>query len=246
MEPKNSLLSQQINQLKDFLLSKGYTPGTLKFYSPSWNRLLVYANSLGIEYFTPEFGEEFLKEVCGLNNSTLSTLTENNYLRGTKLLETYLQTGEIARVSRQQLPFPPQFVLLQKKYAAHICFLGQKKKSLKSKLSRTKQFLVFLNAEGIQEMALLTHENILQFLDFLKPRYSTTARCNILYTVRDFLRYCADEGIVPKNITNLIVTFNAGLNEKMPSCYSQREVAWVLNSVDRETVMVRKIMQFSL
>jgi integrase/recombinase XerD len=240
MEPKNSLLSQQIDQLKDFLLSKGYTPGTLKFYTPSWNRLLEYANSSGVEYFTPEFGEKFLNEVCSINNSTGLTSTENKYLRGTRLLETFLQTREIARVCRQKPPFPPQFLLLQNKYADHLCFLGQKKKSLRSKLSRTKQFLDFLDTEGIQEMSCLTNENILRFFNYLKPRYSTTARCNILYTVRDFLRYNATEGIVPKDITNLIVTFNTGLNEKMPSCYSKMEVACILQSVDRKTVMGKK------
>ena len=240
MEQKNTLLIQQIDQLKDFLLSKGYTPGTLKFYTPSWNRLLEYANSCGVKYFTPEFGKEFLNEACGINNSTNLTTTEKKYLRGSRLLETFLETEEIPRVCRQKPLIPSQFILLQNKYADHLCGLEQKKKSLKSKLSRTKQFLDFLDTEGIQEMSCLAHENILRFLDFLKPRYSSTARGNILYTVRDFLRYCEAEGIVPKDLPNLIATFNTGLNENMPSCYSKAEVARMLKSVDRNTAMGKK------
>lgn len=240
MEPNNTLLSQQIKQLKDFLLSKGYTPGTLKFYTPSWNRLLEYANSRGVEYFTPEFGKEFLNEACGINNATRLTTTEKKHLQGARLLETFLQTGEIPRVRRQKAQIPSQFILIQNNYADHLCGLGQKKKSLKSKLSRTKQFLDFLNTEEIQKMSRLTHENILRFLDFLKPKYSATARGNILYTVRDFLRYCASEGIVPKDLPKLIATFNTGLNEKMPSYYSKAEVAHVLQTVDRKTATGKK------
>ena len=240
MEPKNTLLSQQIELLKDFLLSKGYTPGTLKFYTPSWNRLLGYANSRGVEYYTTEFGIEFLNEACGINNATRLTTTEKKYLRGARLLEIFLQTGEIPKVCRQKPPIPSQFILLQNEYVDHLRNLGQKKKSLKSKLSRTKQFLDFLNAEEVQEMSRLTNEHILRFLDFLKPRYSATARGNILYTVRDFLRYCAVEGIVPKELPKLIATFNTGLNEKMPSCYSKAEVARILQTVDRKTAKGKK------
>jgi len=240
MEQKNTLLRLQIELLKDFLLSKGYSPGTLKFYTPSWNRLLEYANSRGVEYFTPEFGKEFLNEACGINNTTRLTTTEKKYLRGARLLETFLQTGEIPKVCRQKPPIPSQFILLQNEYADHLRGLGQKKKSLKSKLSRTKQFLDFLKTEEVQEMSSLTNEHILRFLDFLKPRYSATARGNILYTVRDFLRYCAVKGIVPKELPKLIATFNTGLNEKMPSCYSKAEVARILQTVDRKTAKGKK------
>ncbi len=240
MEPKNSLLRHQINQLKDFLLSKGYTPGTLKFYAPSWNRLLEYANSSHAEYFTSEFGREFLSEACRINNSTGLTTTEKKYLRGIRLLETFLQTGEIPGNCRQKHPVPSQFRLLQNKYICHLCSLGQTKKSLKSKLSRTKQFLDFLDTEGLQKMSCTTQENILRFLDFLKPRYSSNARAGILYTVRDFLRYCATEGIITEDLPSLIATFNTGLNEKMPSCYSKEEVNHVLKSVNRKTSAGRK------
>lgn len=240
MEPNNTLLSQQIDQLKVFMLSKGYTPGTLKFYTSSWNRLKQYANSRGVECFTPEFGKEFLNEAYGINNSICLTEREKKHLRGTILLEAFLQAGKLPRVCRKKPPIPSQFILLQNKYADHLFGLGQKKKSLKSKLSRIKQFLDFLDAEGIQEMSCLTHDNILRFLNFLKPRYSSTARCNILHTVRDFLRYCTAEGIVSENLLKLITTFNTGLNEKMPSCYSKAEVARILQSVDRKTTTGKK------
>lgn len=237
---ETTLLSQQIELLKDFMRSKGYSPDTLKFYTPSWNRLLEYANSRGVEYFTPEFSKEFLNEACGINNTTCLPTTKKKYLRGASFLETFLQTGEIPKVCRQKPPIPSQFILLQNEYAGHLRGLGQKKKSLKSKLSRTKQFLDFLNTEEIQEMSSLTNEHILRFLEFLKPRYSATARGNILYTVRDFLRYCAVKGIVPKELTKLIATFNTGLNEKMPSCYSKVEVARILQTVDRKTAKGKK------
>lgn len=240
MEPKNMPLRQQIEQLKDFLISKGYTPGTLKFYTPSWNRLLEYANSRGVECFTLELGKEFLNEACGIHNVTNLTKTQKKYLQGARLLETFLQAGEIPRICRQKPLIPSQFILIQNKYADHLCGLGQKKKSLKSKLSRTKQFLDFLNVEEIKTMSYLTHENILKFLAFLKPRYSATSRGNILYTVRDFLRYCASEGIVAKDLSQLIATFNTGLNEKMPSCYSKAEIVHVLQSVDRKTATGKK------
>ena len=89
-------------------------------------------------------------------------------------------------------------------------------------------------------MSCLTQENILRFLDFLKPRYSATSRGNILYTVRDFLHYCASEGIVREELTKLIATFNTGLNERLPSYYSLTEVALILQSVDRKTSTGKK------
>ena len=240
MESKNTLLGQQIEQLKDFLLSNGYAPGTLKLYTQSWNRLVEYANSHGVEYFTPEFGAEFLTETCAINNYPCMTPKERKHLQCTRLLESFLQTGEIPKVCKQKPQIPSQFILIQKQYADHLCGLGQTKKSLKSKLSRTKQFLDFLNREELPIISCLTNENILRFLDFLKPRYSVIARGNILSTVRDFLRYCASEGIVSKDLPKLITTFNTGLNEKLPSCYSKAEVAKILQTVDRKTAIGKK------
>ena len=240
MEPIKTLLSQQIEQLKVFLTSKGYAPGTLKIYAPSWNRLLEYANSQGVENYTPEFGKDFLFEACGIHNAPRLTLTEKKYIQGARFVESFVQKGEIPNVCKRKPPAPSQFILIQSNYADYLRSLGQKKKSLKSKLSRTKQFLDFLGTQEILNMSCLTQENILRFLDFLKPRYSATSRGNILYTVRDFLHYCASEGIVREELTKLIATFNTGLNERLPSYYSIAEVALILQSVDRKTSMGKK------
>jgi len=240
MEPINTFLSQQIEQLKSFLASKGYTPGTLKFYTPSWNRLLKYATSQGIEKYTPEFGKDFLYKACGIHNTPRLTLTEKKYIQGTRFVESFVQKAVVPKVCRQKPPLPSQFILIQRNYADYLQSLGQKKKSLKSKLSRTKQFLDFLETQEISKMSCLTQENILKFLDFLKPKYSATSRGNILYTVRDFLRYCASEGIVRDELPKLIATFNTGLNEKLPSYYSVPEVSLILQSVDRETSTGKK------
>lgn len=129
MEQRNSLLSQQIEQLKIFMLSKGYSSRALKYYTPSWNQLLAYANSRAIEYYTTEFGQNFLCEACGINLSSRLSTTEKKILRGVRLVETFLQDGELPNVCREKPSIPLQFILLRNKYADHLLGLGQKKKA---------------------------------------------------------------------------------------------------------------------
>ena len=233
-------LSNQITQLKEYLLVNGYKPGTIRSYTSYWNHLVVYAKKSDHHLFSHQLGVDFLYETYGVENISHPTCKSKNPTRSIKLLESFLDSGNIASYRERVSTVPKQFSKVFEKYLSHLNLLGQKPKSLKSKISRVRQFLVFLDTAGINSIELISSEDIIGFMTFLTQKYVSTTRGNILYTVKDFLNFCVLEGISHKNLPQMIKCIYTNPNETMPSVYTSEEIGSILKAVNRNSIEGKK------
>jgi len=234
METK-SILDEQITRLVEFLLFTGYAPRTVKHYSCYWNRFRAYANKQGCESFSTMLGNSFLQDEYGVKDIEHPAQKEKESVRAIKMLKTFLASGKIAEYQKRCTDIPMQFDDIYSRYIKHLHSLGQKPESTKTKQSRIRLFLNFVSNEKIECIEALTKSSLLHFMAHLKSKYSSVGRGNILYTVKDFLKFCASENFIDGSVPLMIKGIFTNPNETLPSVYSIDEIKVILQSVDRNT-----------
>ena len=235
MELKNTPLYEQIGQLEDFLQHNGYSQKTIRNYAQCWGKLESYAVKKGCESFTVELGNSFLLDMYGVNDVERPVQKLKDQARAIKLLRDFMLTGNIAPYQKRCPAIPKQFTDINSHYMDFLCNSGQQYKSLKTKQSRLRQFLVYLSNEKTETIESLTKSDLLRFMSYLKDKYSSAGRGNILYTVKDFLLFCASENIINDSIPTIIKGIHINPNEKLPSVYSFDEIKTILGGMNRET-----------
>ena len=239
MEVNYSSVQNQIDQLKTFLLENGYSERSIKYYSSCWNGLVQYADSIGITAISEDHCIAYLTS-RGIDISDTSSVNSKKYIRGVKLFTSFVFDKEIA-VYMQRAPLAPQpYVDVITAYINNMRFTGQTRASIKSKRSRVKLFLDFIFNAGIQSLNDISKEDIIRFMSHLTAAHTSTGRGNILYSVKDFLLYCKNEGHIETDLSILIKGIYTNPNETLPSIYTQDEIALLLKSVDRATPYGKK------
>jgi hypothetical protein len=219
MEMQNAKLNEQINHLKGFLLSKGYSTQTILNYALYWDKLESYALEKGHDSFTVELGSSFLFNEYGIDDAERPPAKMNNQARAINLLRHFIFTKSIAPFQQRCSALPKQFTDINNRYMDFLLRSGQQFKSIKAKKSRLRQFMAYLSDENIVVIEFITKTDLLRFMSYLKDRYSTVGRGNILYTVKDFLLFCATENIIDESIPSIIKGIYTNPNEKLPSVY---------------------------
>ena len=230
----NQTLHEQVERLKEFLLTKGYSPKTLRNYSKHWGELIAYADESGCESYSTKMCSEFLKRGHESGDAERSRKTTNDSVRAVNLLASFLQSGSVA-ACQKRASLPVEYEEINAHYMDHLRVLGQQPKSLKTKQSRIRQFLLHISAEGINEIGALTKADLLKFMNHLKNRCSASGSGCILYTVKDFLAFCSSENAISNGIQSIIKGIHVNPNENLPSVYSVDEIKSLLGAVNRET-----------
>jgi integrase len=222
-----------------FLQENGYSEKCIKYYSVCWNGLIRYADSMMIDTVSEDLCGSYLNSI-GISTSDTKSNNSKKYIRGIALLVSFVNNNEIA-ANMQRVPLAPQpYVEVATAYINHLHFLGQTRASIKSKRSRVKRFLDFIYDTGVQSLKGVSKEDIIRFMSHLAASHSSTGRGNILYSVKDFLVFCKDEGFLETDLSVLIKGIYTNPNETLPSTYTQNEIALLLESVDRTTLFGKK------
>jgi hypothetical protein len=165
---KKCIIDEQVKQVREFLLHKGYAAKTIIIFSRCWRRLIEYAKANGYESFTKHLGNEFLKSEFGENNAEFFSRKEKNFVRSVKLLESFLQSSNIAACQTRCPSLPAEYRNIYDRYVNNLMNLGQQPQSLKTKKSRLRQFIFYLSDNGIKNIKTLTKSDLLSFMDYLK------------------------------------------------------------------------------
>lgn len=241
MENESLPLRVQIDQLKNFLHTKGYSPSTVRHYMQCWNKLLDYADSENRNTYSQEFGNKFLTVQRGIDLTGSLSGKSKRDVRGIRLLDSFLFLGIVAEFRKRVQVAPMAFLSTVEQYVLYLQSLNQTHKSIKSKKSRVKQLLHYLECKDVRLVADITKDHILGFMVYLTQTYSSSARSNILYTVKDFFVFCEGKELVKEKLSPLLKGIYTNQNERLPSTYTATEVAQLLQSVDRDSAEGKKI-----
>lgn len=240
MDQTKVALYEQVDQLKLFLLEKGYSPHTIRYYSSCWNTLMNYAGLEADCSYSKALGEYFLSERCKITPSGNFNDTDKIYIQAIRLLETFVYYGVLPEFNKRVPLAPKPFMAVAEEYVSYLQALSQTHKSIKSKKSRVKQFLNYLDDESIHCTGDIDKKHLVDFMAILKQKYSSAARSNILYTVKDFLIFCETTGYLTQELSGLIKCIYSNPNETLPTTYNASEIAQLLLSVDRSSAKGKK------
>jgi len=230
-------INNQIEQLQNFLEEKDFAQSTIHYYQGCWKQLILFANEQRINEYTIALGKQFLLDFYS-TEPKYELIKKFN--RAVKLLETYVMKGEIPGPIKRASSISASFNNVYQNYVQSLISKGQSAKSIKTKKSRVRKFLQYLESEGILTLSSLEKKEIISFMLYLKNVYSSSGRGNILYTLRDFLSYCAIIGETSSNLSTIIKCIYTNSRETIPSVYSQEEMKNLLSSINRDTTKGKK------
>ncbi|NSW91274.1 MAG: tyrosine-type recombinase/integrase [Firmicutes bacterium] len=212
-----------------------YSTVSINFYSWIWHKLLKYAHEKQVQYYSIELGYEFFYQLTGIDPSTKPDKYGMQKIRALKVLNDLSLGNKVKKNYIFEEPFvPDRFIKILEAYSKHLSKKGQKEKTLETKLSRIRVFLRYLDLQGIR-LEDVDFQVIANFYLFLSSKYTSIARSNIQFTLRDFLVFADSIGAVKSGASRLITRIYSNKHERLPSTYSTEEINRILAVVDRST-----------
>ncbi|MFZ3132284.1 MAG: site-specific integrase [Desulfosporosinus sp.] len=235
MEKINIPLEKLVYDATQYLAMQSYSAVTIYNYNRIWRHLLKYANEKHVEYFTMEFGLEFLFNFEKIKSITMPSKLEKSKLRIIKVLNDLLNGIEPKRhYCCTPVRIPISFIEESNKYKRHLIDKGQRDRTVESKLFRIKIFFTYLEKQSISLQAI-NFDVICGFYRYLSKKYATNYKSNIQFTLRDFLCFSEDNGTVTEGTSHLTMTIYSNKHERLPSTYNCDEINSILQAVDRST-----------
>lgn len=226
-------LDRQLVRLKCQLVNRGYSTGTIKMYEQCWIHLRKTAQNMGIQEFNEALAKAFIDDRKKNQNFQKN---EKKYLRCLEMIRFFLTNNDIPSHALRLEPLSAYYQSILDCYVNTAISLNQSKSTLKTKKSRIRKFLLYLESLSLDDIKFLTPDMLLNFMSLLNTNYSSSyTRGGILYSVRDFLHFCTINYDTPKKLPLLIKKIHTNPNETLPTVYSPSEIQLILQSVDRTT-----------
>lgn len=204
------------------------------------NSIIPYCKVNGIESFTDEDMQSYAEvQMLKANNAELHLGYAQHLRRTAALLADYMRDGEL--------------VWGYKFYKrSHLCAYFEKTLAdFKTQISQSfshnsvkkytciiRQFLVFLEHDGIEDLNKLTSGNVKDFVASAVPNHKSSMPA-LTGTMRKFLSFLNDAGIMGANAERYIAN-PASRHRKLLPCFTDDEADAILGIVDRSTPLGKR------
>ena len=240
MQPKETVnplsVAEVIQSANQYLHDKQYATGRIYQLNRMWKYLLEYSTRKRVSLFTPEHCLDFLLEEGHVQSLYRMSKYERDKYRSMHILIDIAQKKQpSAKYVSAPPPMPRQFVDISRGYQADMEQRNQKPRTIETKMSRIKVFFSYLVNRKIATVNCLDFQIIMGFTLFLQEIYSPVAKSNILFTLRDFLRYIENCGIASSGVSQYVNKIYVGDDSPLPSYYTPDEIAEILRVVDCST-----------
>jgi len=204
------------------------------FYNLLGKHLLEYSHKGGRPLYSHQLGLEYLRDYEG---ATLQNAHGADKFRFIHMITDVLEGREIPRsygLRRKFKESPLQEKNLLDSYRHHLCKIGRAGSSIIAMVSRVKQFLQYLDEKSlaVREITIATVD---EFTESISARYTSNAKSNILFSLRNFFSYLEGEAILPTGASSMVGRIVTHKHERLASFYSKEEVIKILDCVDITT-----------
>lgn len=219
----------------------GYAPGTIAFYRKTYQKLISYAESNGIQQYSIEVGERWLKESFGIDTG----LVVNNrgaynskwyYLIRPCQCLTEWQLHECIPLKKQgklaSRAIPHQFKDGYESYTSFCRDADYSERGTYTRLNRIKRMLLFFDQKGVSSFSDITGRTISAFLATQIELDSRTI-ATMLSSCRVFFRHLYRTEFTQNDLTEKLPVVKANRQFKLPKVWRQEDILTVLNSIDR-------------
>lgn len=219
----------------------GYASGTIAFYRKTYQKFIRYAEANGIQRYSIEVGERWLKESFGIdpglviNNRGAYNSKWYYLIRPCQCLTEWQLHGCIPLKKQGKLAsraIPHQFKHGYESYANFCRDADYSERGTYTRLNRIKRMLLFFDQKGVSSFNDITGRTISAFLATqieLDSRTITT----MLSSCRVFFRHLYRTGFTQNDLTEKLPAVKANRQFKLPKVWRQEDILTVLNSIDR-------------
>jgi len=233
-------LSDLIDKATKYIVMQGYSESAIRQYTRVWRHLKYFADSHSFEIFSLELSAKFMKEIYGIMDIFHPRDKKERWrIRFIwSLYEFSKNNCFIRQYSYYVSAIPEVYIVVYNLYKKYLSNKKQRSRSIITKLSRIKIFLLYLYNHGIFDIKEIIPDTIIKFIENLK--YSSAYKCNILYTLREFLNCDNIAKLVQHGLSNILNTIQSNRYERLPSFFSDEEIKSILLAVNRKTPQGKK------
>ena len=230
-----------VEDLREHLtVALNYTAGSLHVYAAPWKGIVWFADQQGVEEYTPDLGDRFLRDYYGIpdNPSPFISATSRNilrYMRGIRMIGEFNATGTVSRYSNLcEYKWYSAHGKVFAEFIRHLEDIGTHngtKMTLKYSIARFDRFIAGVD---LQEFAEISPELIHDFILSIGNNKSSSI-ANILLALKKFLTFLHATGYVETDMTEKVPRPKILADYSVPGVFSRVEIMRVLSAVNKKT-----------
>lgn len=228
-------LIQLVDQSIEYLKACEYSQHTIGHHSNVWNSLVKYSKEKNVQFYTLDFGMEFIATHYGVSLDSKLSNYHATLVRSIRMLNDIKKFG---RAQKKYTRFSPKitsrYINIYELYAQRQKERGLSNGTVIYKTKVLNKLLLFLENSGMMDISQLKSSDVYRFLETLKS-HADSSRETILYSLRDALRFLVAEGFSEQKLADLFPVISTHSKDPIPSVYSTDEITRILDSVDRES-----------
>jgi site-specific recombinase XerD len=235
-----------IQELSSAVLSElkrlGYADATVEAYDRMYRKLTRYAMENGIQYYSIDVSERWLKESLGIDPGLVVRTKNGRYktnsyyaIRACQCLTEWQIHGCIALKKQGKLAsleIPHQFKEGFESYTSFCREAEYSERGTYTRLNRIKRMLLFFEQHGISNFNNITGKAISAFFGTQIELDSRTV-ATMLSSCRVFFRHLYRMGFTQDNLIEKLPNVKANRQFKLPKAWRKEDVLTVLESIDR-------------
>lgn len=203
----------------------------------SFNRICAFAQERNEQYFSEDFGKEYLKAKydCTINYYLQPFPRKaKQAIRSIRLLGDYQLHGVVIRriVKRKGYVKPPQFKDMLTAYEKECETNEYSLRGMRTRLQRLFFFVDYLALRNVTNASDITPDIISDYVISVSPKHEKSIAA-ILTTLRVFLRFLYLNGYTEKDLSLAVPKPTRYRYPAIPSTWEPGEVKRILDAVDR-------------
>ena len=214
-----------------------YSYNTICQFRAAFNRITAFADEMGIEHFTEEFGRAYLAKKY---NCTIDYYQEaypknaKHPIRCIRLLGDYQLHGVIIRriVKKKGYVKPPQFEDILNAYEKECSDNEYSSRGMRARLQRLFFFIDYLALRDVQDIKNITPEIICDYVKTICHHHEKSMS-SILTTLRVFLRFLYLNSFIDTDLSVSVPKQNKHYYPSVPTTWKPEDVKRMLESIDR-------------
>lgn len=233
-----------IQGVSDYLHDIGLSPGTIKPYQRSLDKLRRFYDEAGVSDYSVDLSNKYAAlslEECSNNKISHSIWLSRN--RIVYLANEYFQKGAIDIGSRLAVPkkrlpaLSPMCQRLLDSYASHLRRRSLRETSIRTELHNSSVFLHYIEEKGITDLSQLTNEDVSGAIPYIRKSRKDTG--HVVGSARRFLEYLVGYGGLDECLPKaLYVRSNA--HKKAIYGFTLSEADRLVNAADRSTAIGKR------
>ncbi len=232
MKDGNNSVAELMSTVQSIVAAKPYSECYLKEINSDFKRIKKYFDERGITAYSPEAGEAFLHDICGITpgvQSSKSTCAQ----RVVNMLTEYQRLGVVVPRRTLGRDFPTLFAPYANGYIEKL------KKDFKrpQTILRTKTILLkfseYLDQNGFKDLSSLTADDVNRYYTKCLNNYGKKYVHDNINCVRRFLHYLYEIGVMQSDISVRLLKVHCSSSPKhLPDTFTDEEIERILSAVD--------------